>query len=104
MVSELKSMQVSLETEVRNFVKQNSEYCRKLVPFFQKDVTKQLENHIVDKFWFRLSRSSVWLEQKGVHFMVLRVLYSPRGIRNQPIISLSYIQIFNEKWEELDEG
>lgn len=100
-VSEPISMQASLEEVVQNFVKRNSEYYQELSPFFQKEVAKQLEEHTVDKYWFRLAGSSVWLEQYGVHFMVSRVLYSPRGVRNQPILSLSYIQIFNDKWEEL---
>ncbi|CUM56513.1 unnamed protein product [Debaryomyces fabryi] len=101
-VSESKSMQISLEKVVGNFVKQKNEYYRELSPFFQKDIETQLEEHTIENYWYRLAGSSVWLEQYGVHFMVSRVLYSPRGIRNQPILSLSYVQIFNEKWEELE--
>lgn len=63
----------------------------------------QLEDHSVEKFWFRLSGSSVWLEQYGMYFTDSRVLYSPRGIRNQSILNLGYIQIFNERWEELED-
>lgn len=101
-VSESKSMQVSLEKVVGNFVKQRNEYYQELSPFFKKDIETQLEEHTIEKYWYRLAGSSVWLEQYGVHFMVSRVLYSPKGIRNQPILSLSYVQIFNEKWEELE--
>lgn len=102
-VSESKTMQVSLEKVVGNFVTQKNEYYQELSPFFQKAIETQLEEHTIEKFWYRLAGSSVWLEQYGVHFMVSRVLYSPRGIRNQPILSLSYVQIFNEKWEELED-
>lgn len=102
-VSEPKSMQTSLDKIIGRFVEQNSDYYRELEPFFKDDVKKQLKEKTIEKYWFRLAGSSVWLEQYGVHFMISRVLYSPRGVRNQPIISLSYIQLFDENWNELED-
>lgn len=61
----------------------------------------QVHLGVVDKFWFRIAGSSTWLEDFGVHYMISRVLYSPRGIRSRPIVSLTYAQIYDKDWNEL---
>ena len=95
------SMDTDLESIVKRFWDSNTDYLKEYKPFFGKDIEKQFKEHTINQFWYRLAGTSVWLEQYGVHFMISRVLYSPRAVRNQPIISFTYGQIFNEKWEEL---
>ncbi|EGW33507.1 uncharacterized protein SPAPADRAFT_137593 [Spathaspora passalidarum NRRL Y-27907] len=76
-------------------------YYNELAPFVLPELKIQLDLDVVDRFWYRLAGSSAWLEQYGVHFMISRILYSPSGSRNQPIISLTYAQLFDENWNEL---
>ncbi|RLV96098.1 Beta-mannosyltransferase 8 [Spathaspora sp. JA1] len=99
------NLQVSL-TDILNQVYQEMEagenpYYNELAPFVLPELRLQLQLGIVDRFWYRLAGSSAWLEQYGVHFMISRILYSPSGGRNQPIISMTYAQLFDENWKEL---
>ncbi|KAK6465643.1 hypothetical protein DFJ63DRAFT_27504 [Scheffersomyces coipomensis] len=79
----------------------HNKYYQEVAPFFITELKLQFKHNIIEHYWYRLAGSSVWLEQYGVHLMISRVLYAPRGVRNQPIVSLMYAQIFNENWQEL---
>ncbi|KAK6198193.1 uncharacterized protein RJT21DRAFT_328 [Scheffersomyces amazonensis] len=93
-----------LERIVAEFANSNSPYYEELKVFFEDNpIKKQLKEKTITKHWYRLAGTSVWLEQYGVHFMISRVIYSPKGIKNQPVISLTYAQIFDELWQELDD-
>lgn len=71
--------------------------------FFKDDLKKHMQEGTVDNHWFKFAGTSVWLEQYGVHFMISRMLYSPTGKKNAPVMSLIYSQIYNENWEELED-
>lgn len=62
----------------------------------------QIEEHTVAEHWFKFAGTSVWLERYGVHLMVLRALYSIKGNKRLPNMSLAYAQVFDKHWRELD--
>lgn len=101
-VSEPRHLDVSVDKIVRKLFKEKDDYLEDLSPLFS-GVEKQFEEKTVEKHWFRFAGSSVWLEEYGVHLMISRLLYSPKGIRNAPLVSLAYAQLYNDKWEELDD-
>ncbi|CAK9440351.1 uncharacterized protein LODBEIA_P44510 [Lodderomyces beijingensis] len=80
---------------------EKSEYFNDLKPFILPELKLQLMLNVVDRFWYRIAGSSVWLQDFGVHYMISRILYSPKGVRNQPIISLTYAQIYDKDWKEI---
>lgn len=104
-ISDPVNMQVSLSEILAKFLNDynsgKNKYFQELGPFFINELELQLKYNVVDRYWYRLAGSSVWLEQYGVHFMISRILYSPKGARNQPILSLTYGQIFDKDWKEL---
>ncbi|KAK6465644.1 hypothetical protein DFJ63DRAFT_333062 [Scheffersomyces coipomensis] len=102
-ISDPISKETSLEKIVRNFELENSNYYQELKSFFTDNPIKnQLRDHTIEKHWYRLAGTSVWLEQYGVHFMISRIIYTPSGIKNKPVISLMYAQLFDEKWQEIN--
>lgn len=101
-ISDNKSLSQSLLPIISKFKQDNSPYYQELEPFWKNEIDKQIKEQTIDRYWYRLAGSSVWLEQYGVHFMISRVLFSPRGVRNSPDISLTYAQVYNDRWEELE--
>lgn len=102
-VDKPKGINVSLKavlTQLLSDLKSNP-YLSELSDFFIDELALQIKYNVVEHYWYRLAGSSVYLEDYGVHFMISRILYSPKGARNQPIISLTYAQIFDEEWNEL---
>lgn len=77
------------------------EYFREIAPFFLPELQLQLNLNIVDRFWYRFSGSSIWLEQYDMYFMISRIAYSPHGVKNQPVVSLTYGQLFDRNWNEI---
>ncbi|KAK6204441.1 uncharacterized protein RJT21DRAFT_111015 [Scheffersomyces amazonensis] len=69
--------------------------------YIVEDIDQLIENNIVEKHFYKFAGTSVWLEQFGVHFMVSRIVYSHIAVKDKPIISLIYAQIFDENWREL---
>ncbi|KAG2733282.1 hypothetical protein G9P44_004272 [Scheffersomyces stipitis] len=69
--------------------------------FFKDDIKTQLRKRVLSKHFFKFAGTSVWLEDHGVHFMISRVQYSSGGSKSSPTMSLTYAQVFNEKWKEL---
>lgn len=100
-VTDMKSMDTDLENIIKQFKKEKSDLYKQMEPYFKDDIDKQFEEKTIGKHWYRLAGTSVWLAQYGVHFMISRIIYSPNGHRNQPNFSLTYGQIFDEKWKEL---
>lgn len=102
-VDKPKGINVSLRTILTQLLKdlENNPYFQELSHFFIEELALQIKYNVVEHYWYRLAGSSVYLQDYGVHFMISRVLYSPKGARNQPIISLTYAQLFDENWNEL---
>lgn len=102
-VDKPKGINVSLRTILTQLLKdlEHNSYFQELSHFFIEELALQIKYNVVEHYWYRLAGSSVYLEDYGVHFMISRVLYSPKGARNQPIISLTYAQLFDEDWNEL---
>ncbi|EGV65857.1 hypothetical protein CANTEDRAFT_133279 [Yamadazyma tenuis ATCC 10573] len=100
-ITDSKLLKTDLESILRTFQDGKSPYYKEMEPYFKAELEKQLQEHTINKYWYRLAGTSVWLSEYGVHMMISRVIYSPKGSRNQPRISLTYCQVFNEKWQEL---
>ena len=79
----------------------DDEYLKELQPFIIPELLIQLKLNIIDKFWYRFSGSAIWLDQYQVFFMISRIIYSPKGIKNQPVLSLTYAQIYDKNWNEI---
>ena len=94
-------LRIILRSLVKDIEKNKNPYYKELSPFFLSELKLQIKHNVVEKYWYRLAGSSVWLEEYGVHFMISRVLYSPKGIRNQPTISLTYAQLYDKDWNEM---
>lgn len=103
-VSKVESLSKSLLQIITKFKKDNSPYYRELEPFWKNEIDNQIKSETVDQHWYRLAGSSVWLEEYGVHFFISRIIYSPSGVRNAPTISLTYAQLFNDQWQELEDS
>lgn len=56
---------------------------------------------IVKERWFRFGSSAVWLEKENCYLVVSRVMYSTRGIKDYPKISLVRVQAFDRDWKEI---
>lgn len=91
----------NLEDILRRFISSNSDYFKEVYPYFEKSIPNHFARNTIDRHFFKLAGSSVWLEQYGVHFMISRIIYTPNSARNNPTVSLTYAQIFNEQWQEM---
>ena len=65
------------------------------------DKAWEKEDVIVKKKWYKFAGSSTWLDKYQVFFLVSRVAYSHRSLRNKATISILYAQVFNKNWEEI---
>ena len=63
--------------------------------------SKKTETEIVETQWFRFGGSSVWLESEQCYLVFSRVVYSRRGEKNHPHVSLIRAQAFDKDWNEL---
>ncbi|RCK57901.1 Beta-mannosyltransferase 1 [Candida viswanathii] len=82
------------------FMEEDSPYYREVKDFFP-ELAQQLAEGTIEEHWYHLIGSSVWLKQYGVHLMISRIMYtdSDQGLG---VISLSYLQVFDRNWNELD--
>ncbi|KAK6458116.1 uncharacterized protein RJT20DRAFT_126039 [Scheffersomyces xylosifermentans] len=80
---------------------ENDDAFKDLRGFFKDDLPKQIMSNTLHHHFFKFSGTSVWLEQHGVHYMISRVLYNVKGSKRGPSLSLTYAQVFNEKWQEM---
>ncbi|CCG24480.1 Bmt6 beta-mannosyltransferase [Candida orthopsilosis Co 90-125] len=69
--------------------------------FFQGKLPTMLEKNTIGKHFYKFAGTSVWLKEYGVHLMVSRVLFSRRGLKWNPQISLLYAQVYDVNWQEL---
>ncbi|KAI5959232.1 BMT3 [Candida theae] len=69
--------------------------------FFQGKIPDMLQKNTVGKHFYKFAGTSVWLKEYGVHLMVSRVLFSRRGLKWNPQISLLYAQVYDVHWQEL---
>lgn len=100
-VSEMQRLELPLTDVLKKLIDQKSPYWEEVSRNYRQEIDQQVAEGTVDKYWYRLAGSSVWLDQFGVHFVISRVLYAPTGAKDKPVISLTYAQIFNERWQEL---
>lgn len=100
-ISEPIGKDVNMTELVKSILMSDSEYLAEFKPYFYETLKKMLEEGTVDNYWYRFAGTSVWLEEYGVHLMVSRVLYSVEGVRDRPILSLTYAQAFDSDWSEL---
>lgn len=69
--------------------------------FFQGKIPTMLKENTICKHFYKFAGTSVWLKEYGVHLMVSRVLFSRRGLKWNPQISLLYAQVYDVNWQEL---
>lgn len=100
-VGRVRSLHAPLDTIVQRLAKSQDPYIQDISAMFKGEIGFQLEEKTVQDHWYRFAGSSLWLEEYGVHFVISRIIYSPTGQRNKPTLSLSYAQIYNEKWQEM---
>ncbi|ODV77106.1 glycosyltransferase family 91 protein [Suhomyces tanzawaensis NRRL Y-17324] len=79
-------------------------YMGQIAPFFEENLRLMVKHNVVDIFWSRLAGSSVWLKDYGVHFVISRIIYTPKAVRNQPVFSVVYAQLYDENWEEITDS
>lgn len=105
-VSNQKDLLVSLPKIIEKVVKDMEEgdpYTKVLAEkYFLDKIRLQLKHGVTDRYWYRLAGSSVWLKEYGVHFMVSRLLYSEKRLKNHPKFSVIYAQIYTDDWVELE--
>lgn len=104
-ITKAKKHDDSLTRIVKKLVHQleHEDSMKELKSFFKKDLQTQINQETVNKHWYKFAGTSVWLQQYGVHFMISRMLYSPSGKKNDPVMSLLFAQVYNEYWEELED-
>ncbi|KAI5968090.1 hypothetical protein CANMA_002592 [Candida margitis] len=72
-----------------------------LAGFFQGKIPTMLKENTIGKHFYKFAGTSVWLKEYGVHLMVSRVLFSRKGLKWNPQISLLYAQVYDVNWQEL---
>lgn len=90
-----------LELIVHEHDKYKDPYYKDIAPLIMKHVREELKMDFIDPFWFRLSGSSVWLKDHNVHFVISRFIFTDKLTKNDPLLSLTLGQIFDEHWNEL---
>ncbi|KAI5958966.1 BMT1 [Candida pseudojiufengensis] len=99
-ISEYENRNANLTAILYQFMQSNSPYyqeIKELIP----NLKQQLQENTINKYWFQLIGSSVWLEQYGIHLLTSRIFYTSTGNKVKPVISLIYVQIFDSNWNEL---
>lgn len=74
---------------------------KELAPFFQNKLSLHLRMRSYHKHFYKFAGTSVWLKDYGVHLMISRVIYSQKGKKGDPQISLLYAQLYDTNWQEL---
>ena len=88
-----------VETLIRQL--KNEDALKDLAGFFEGKLPQMVKEGSVRKHFYKFAGTSVWMPEHGVHLMVSRVLFSRRGIKWNPQISLLYAQVFDENWQEM---
>ncbi|KAI5958967.1 uncharacterized protein KGF55_005621 [Candida pseudojiufengensis] len=105
-ISESKAIENELTLILKNILKEiedpnGDQYLKDLKQMILPELKLQLNLNIIEKFWYKVAISSIWLKNYGIYYSISRIMYSPTGIRNRPLFSLTYAQIFDENWNEL---
>lgn len=86
---------------IRDIDGERDPYLQEMKPYFNTQIRLQVLHDVVDKHWFRMAGSSVFLKEYGYHMMVSRLAYSPDCLRNNPKFSFAYAQLFDTNWNEV---
>lgn len=102
-INKSQNINIDIEEVMQKFIQDMPQnlYYREVAPYFIDGLKDQLKEGTVKRHWYQLAGSSVWLEQYGVYFTIRRVMYSPAGFKNAPLLSLTYAQIFDDQWREI---
>jgi beta-1,2-mannosyltransferase len=104
-VGQPKKLPILLKKILLDLMQNNRDYYQEITSFFNEEnnLEKLIEENSVEKFWFRLAGSAVWLQQHGVYFMTSRILFSPSGIIDKPVFSLLVAHVYDQDWNELQD-
>lgn len=108
-VSETINKDMPLHDLIRKYLRKDKSlthsqllYFEEFVPLLKDKVKKLLEDdEFLQTRWFRFAGSAVYLKEYGVNIMLSRVSFAHLGIRNRLAFSLTYVQLYDSKWEEL---
>lgn len=56
----------------------------------------------INKYWFCFGGASVYFEEFGIYLMLSRVIYAADTNKNKPTFSMTFLQVFNKDWKELN--
>lgn len=90
-----------LELVVREHDIYKDPYYKDIAPLIMQHVREELKMDLIKPFWFRLAGSSVWLKDHNVHFVISRFIFTDKMKKDDPLVSLTLAQIFDENWNEL---
>ncbi|KAI5963138.1 BMT3 [Candida pseudojiufengensis] len=79
----------------------NDESFIEIDGFFEKKLPKMLQDNLLHKHFYKFAGTSIWLKKYGVHLMISRVIFSRKGLKWNPQISLLYAQIYDKNWNEI---
>ncbi|EDO15575.1 hypothetical protein Kpol_487p8 [Vanderwaltozyma polyspora DSM 70294] len=82
----------------RNLLKKSIPYSKAIK---SKDEDRWSEEDIINKRWFRFGGSAVWLEDQQCYVVYTRIIYSQRGERSYPKVSMLRGQAFDKDWNEI---
>ena len=99
------NMPVSLKKILMDLMKNNQDYNQEIATFFNKEnnLEKLIKEEAVENFWFRLAGSAVWLQQYGVYLMTSRLIFSPKRVKNRPVVSIIVAHVYDQNWNELQD-
>lgn len=104
-VSPKVNLDVDVTAAVRRLVNEidrgKNEYVAEFGAYLDPYIRLQVHLGVVDKHWFSMAGSSVYLEEYGYHMVVSRLAYSADGLRNNPQFSFVYAQLFDHDWQEV---
>lgn len=92
-----------LEIVIEEHDKYKDPFYKYIRPIIITHIRAELKSNLVNRFWYRLSGSSVWLKDYNVHLVVSRFMLADKGERSTPKASFVLAQIFDENWNELQD-
>lgn len=92
-----------LEVLVEEHEKYHDPFYNYIKPIILTHIRAELKSNLVNRFWYRLSGSSVWLKDYNVHLVVSRFMFADKGERSTPKASFVLAQVFDESWKELQD-
>lgn len=92
-----------LEIVIEEHDKYKDPFYKYIRPILITHIRAEFEANLVNRFWYRLSGSSVWLKDYNVHFVVSRFMFADKGERSTPKASFVLAQVFDKNWHELQD-